>query len=202
MKTSVHEIGLIKQWLQAVQVASSDKEGGVRPMPSRSFLTAEYIQELETQLAAPTHLMAPVSPAASRNDFSRADPNNRKWDGSYTQTIFAQLCAQMPLSMLCATSPVYQAAQLLRDYHDTQHVVYEQRDEARKALAIEKRKNEAADEKTEYFLRICKQLFAENSAQRETINKLKSAPVFPASKVVTVHVNMDDGSTVQLMVPR
>jgi hypothetical protein len=58
----------------------------------------------------------------------RKNPASRNWETSYTRHVFSDLLHATPETREAATSA---ALDLLYDYHESQHIVYEQRDAAR-----------------------------------------------------------------------
>jgi hypothetical protein len=63
----------------------------------------------------------------------RKNPDSRNWETSYTKSVQDKLWA-IPYGSLeapGALNAVIEAGKLLKDYHESQHLVYEQRDAAR-----------------------------------------------------------------------
>lgn len=71
------------------------------------------------------------------------NPGDQRWEGSYTKKVCDRLLAMFPDAFTVFTKiaggslydAVKQASNLLKDYHKTQHIVYEQRDAAQRELA-------------------------------------------------------------------
>jgi hypothetical protein len=71
--------------------------------------------------------------AAQRSDEFRANQTNRQWETSYTKRVVDALLADWDAEAPQDLEPPERAAaELLIDYHKTQHVVYNQRDQARR----------------------------------------------------------------------
>lgn len=71
--------------------------------------------------------------AGQRSDEFRSKPENRQWETSYTKRVFEALGAIQIFHLLPSEQDaVIDARNLLLDYHDTQHAVYDQRDTARR----------------------------------------------------------------------
>lgn len=114
----------LKAWLTKI------RDGGVYQVPdpisprspacvTYGGATLRYIQELEDKVAEQAVLLQRKV---------AGDPENKNWETSYTKIVYTDLLMGRPGARITA-------ADLLRDYHDTAHVVYEQRDRARRDLA-------------------------------------------------------------------
>lgn len=99
----------LKRWLQRIV----DSKGTVLSEPSYAGATLKYIAELEALVKNPT---------------PQIHEGNDHWQDSYTKSVVDRLGAYAQFQSI--GSPVRAAMALLKDYHDTQHVVYEQRDRA------------------------------------------------------------------------
>ncbi len=97
------------------------------------WASAAQIEAAAVVDAAPVNAEPHPQDKGTVNEAMRAKPENRKWEGSYTKTVADRLgCipAFKPLTT-ADTVAIQDARDLLKDYHDTQHVVYEQRDKLR-----------------------------------------------------------------------
>lgn len=85
------------------------------------------------RLVEPEPISVPGRAGQVSEEF-RAKPENRRWETSYTKRIHDMVgTITQGVRMTDAQfTGLLQAYDLLKDYHDTQHVVYEQRDEARR----------------------------------------------------------------------
>jgi hypothetical protein len=103
----------------------------VAELPTYASATLEWIAELESQVLQ-----------ASRLGPSLAKPMNPRWFGSYTEKVYRRLgdafgflLASAPAGEATLNEAILDAMNLLQDYHETQHVVYEERDKLRAKVA-------------------------------------------------------------------
>jgi hypothetical protein len=122
-----------KSWL--MRVAAAKPELPTYASATYASATLEWIAELESQVPQASKL-GPV-PQASKLGPSLAKPANPRWAGSYTEKVCRRL--GYAFGSLPASAPareiILDAVNLLQDYHETQHVVYEERDKLRAKVA-------------------------------------------------------------------
>jgi hypothetical protein len=70
----------------------------------------------------------------------------KQWEGSYTQAVVLGLERSWPVASTTPGNSVYEAVQLLKQYHRDLHIPYEQRDAARGAFRFYKEQAENARE--------------------------------------------------------
>lgn len=102
------------------RLADLDAYAGISTIPS---VTADMIRQL-------------LEESYERSDSFRENPASRQWKTSYTKRVVDAVEIMYPLTV-GISKEIRDALALLKGYHETQHVVYEQRDAARADLKDE-----------------------------------------------------------------
>jgi hypothetical protein len=125
---------------------------------------ADEIQKLKEALRQTRDQLEQSRRAGQISEDFRKNPENRQWATSYTKSVFDRVGAirASQLTDPDALEALVAARNLLQDYHESQHIVYEQRDAARVDAAHQ-------TERKAYWIGIANKLGAQLDKVREFV---------------------------------